>query len=130
MAHPSNAKSTIHCGPNTEHPDSDKLTSLRDLAQTLDCRYTCCGVRFGTDSILGFIPVIGDFAGLFFSALFVAIAWRRFKVKKWAKLTMVLYILADFVVGLIPGLGDFADVLFKANQYNYAIVENCVLELG
>ncbi|KAI7829977.1 hypothetical protein BX661DRAFT_180833 [Kickxella alabastrina] len=59
-----------------------RLKSLRRRASWLDSKFSCCcGLfRFGMESVIGLIPVIGDFVGIFLALSFMNTIRRRFNV--------------------------------------------------
>ncbi|KAJ2494178.1 hypothetical protein IWW47_004772 [Coemansia sp. RSA 2052] len=114
-----------------EQAEVDKrLKALHRRATWLDSRFSCfCGMlRFGVESLVGLIPVIGDFAGVFLAVTYMNTIRRRFDVPPSIVSQMTINIALDFCVGLVPILGDLVDTLFKANLRNYALVENYVLQ--
>ncbi|KAJ2049954.1 hypothetical protein IW146_004136 [Coemansia sp. RSA 922] len=107
-----------------------RLKALHRRARWLDSRFSCfCGMlRFGVESLVGLIPIIGDFAGVFLAVTYMNTIRRRFDVPPSIVSQMTINIAIDFCVGLVPILGDLVDTLFKANMRNYALVENYVLQ--
>jgi len=100
--------------------DGTVLKKVRRRAYRLDMSlFNCCGIRFGWSSVVGIIPVIGDFIDLF-------LAWNV--VRTCAQIDgglpaslrsrMFFNILLDFGVGLVPFIGDLADAVFRANTRN------------
>ncbi|TWU56975.1 hypothetical protein Poly51_28950 [Rubripirellula tenax] len=73
------------------------------------------GIRLGWDSILGFIPGIGDAAGLV-SHGFLILQAHRAGARKRVYWWMFIYALIDFVIGAIPVLGDLFDIFWKSNR--------------
>jgi len=74
-------------------------------------------IRLGWDSILGFVPGIGDIATLIPQVILIAHA-LRVRVRKRAYVKMMFNTLIDFLVGVIPGVGDIADIFWKSNRKN------------
>ncbi|KAJ2489680.1 hypothetical protein IWW37_003818 [Coemansia sp. RSA 2050] len=107
-----------------------RLKALHRRARWLDSRFSCfCGMlRFGVESLVGLVPVIGDFAGVFLAIAYMNTIRRRFDVPPSIVSQMTINIAIDFCVGLVPILGDIVDTLFKANMRNYTLVENYVLQ--
>ncbi|KAJ1730447.1 hypothetical protein LPJ61_003004 [Coemansia biformis] len=95
-----------------------------DAALTVPC--TCGRVRFGAESLVGLVPIVGDFAGVIMSLLFVSMICREFHTPATIKSQMMVNVAIDFVFGLVPVLGDIFDVLFKANMRNCQLIENHV----
>ncbi|KAJ2275076.1 hypothetical protein EV176_002799 [Coemansia sp. RSA 451] len=110
-----------------------RLKRLRRQAKFLDaCFYvpcTCQRVRLGVESLVGLVPVIGDFAGVIMSLLFVSMICGRFHTPASIKTQMFLNVALDFVIGLVPVLGDIFDILFKANMRNLELIERHVKEV-
>ncbi|KAI9501239.1 hypothetical protein GGI25_000542 [Coemansia spiralis] len=108
-----------------------KLKKLRRHAKWLDARFKCCyciPLRFGVESLVGLIPVIGDFAGIIMALLFMSSVRHEFNIPANIASQMMINIALDFAVGLIPIIGDLADMAFKANQRNYNLIEQYVEE--
>ncbi|KAI8318947.1 hypothetical protein GQ54DRAFT_250605, partial [Martensiomyces pterosporus] len=105
-----------------------RLKSLRRRARFLDSQFSCCcGLfRFGVEAVIGLIPVIGDFAGVFLALTYMNTIRRKFDVPPSLVSQMMFNIAIDFVVGLVPLLGDIVDMMFKANMRNYRLVEEHV----
>ncbi|QDT08034.1 hypothetical protein K227x_64640 [Rubripirellula lacrimiformis] len=72
-------------------------------------------VRLGWDSLIGFIPAIGDFAGLLMHGYLLTQAYRA-GARKRVYLKMLWYALIDFLIGVIPFLGDIFDIFWKSNR--------------
>ena len=77
---------------------------------------------FGMDSIIGLIPVIGDFVS---AGLGAYIVWeaRNLGLPKWKIWRMAGNIAFDTAVGAVPVAGDLFDFLFKSNTKNLRIVK-------
>jgi hypothetical protein len=78
--------------------------------------------KFGVESLIGLLPVIGDLAGLILSG-YVLIEAQRLGVSKRVKSRIIINMLIDFVGGLIPFFGDIFDAMFKANTRNTRILK-------
>lgn len=74
-------------------------------------------VRVGWDGIMGFVPVIGDGAGL---ALALAVVAKGVHVgaRGWTLARLIGVALLDAAIGLVPFLGAVADLAFKGNERN------------
>lgn len=92
---------------------ADWLAGLMDEAFTIPF----IKVRLGWDSILGFLPGIGDLIGMIVQLVLI---WHAFQagVRKRTYLKMIGNALIDFLIGSIPMLGDFFDIFFKSNRKN------------
>jgi hypothetical protein len=107
-----------------EH-DAAILASIRRRAYHLDCSlFTLFGVRFGWESVIGIIPVIGDIFGVLM-ALGIVRKARKIDggLEQTILIQMMINIALDFAVGLIPFVGDFADAAFKCNTKNLRLLE-------
>lgn len=76
----------------------------------------------GLDSLLGLVPVVGDFSSAGVSVLLIAKS-LRYGIPRDLITRMLANVLLDVLVGLIPVLGDLADVWFKANDRNTALLK-------
>ncbi len=92
---------------------ADWLARLMDEAITIPV----INVKLGWDSILGFIPGIGDLIGMIVQLVLI---WHAFQagVRKRTYLKMIGNALIDFAIGTIPLLGDVFDIFFKSNRKN------------
>lgn len=101
-----------------------KLQSLRKLSDLWDRSLGVPGTRFkvGLESLVGLLPVGGDFIGILMSVyiLFQAI---QFKLPKTTLAKMIFNIVIDGAVGSIPILGDIFDTTWKANTKNVNLLE-------
>jgi hypothetical protein len=101
------------------------LSGARGLAHLFDDKFSVLGFRFGLDTIVGFVPGIGDLisSGASVYLIFVGIQLRLPPSKL---LRMALNAGADFLLGLIPFAGDVADTIFKSHLRNLRIIEEHV----
>ncbi|MBQ0760486.1 DUF4112 domain-containing protein [uncultured Zhongshania sp.] len=101
-----------------------RLQRSRKLAILLDGAWGIPNTpwRFGIDSLLGLLPVAGDFAS---ALLGLIIVWQahRLKAPRFLKLRMLGNIGLDFLIGSIPIIGDIADVAFRKNIRNADLLE-------
>ncbi len=111
------------------HPDlSDEqlLASLKRLDRLADLsdskfRIPFTRIRFGLDSLIGLIPVVGETIGLVIS-LYILMEASKLGVPRALKAKMLGNILLDWLVGLVPVVGDIADIAFKANVRNMKLL--------
>ncbi|MBB6190666.1 hypothetical protein FHS51_000883 [Sphingobium wenxiniae] len=77
--------------------------------------------RVGLDSLVGLIPVVGDFAT---AAMGAWIVWeaRNLGMSKWQLTRMAANVGVDTLIGAIPFAGDVFDFLYKSNTKNLRIV--------
>lgn len=110
------------------HNDTDsklaKLQRLRKLSDLWDRSIGVPGTKFrvGLESLIGLLPVGGDFIGILMSTyiLFQAI---EFKLPASVLVKMLFNIIIDGSVGSIPVLGDLFDTTWKANTKNVNLLE-------
>ena len=112
-------------------PQETSLQRLERLSQLLDSAFPIPGTRFriGLDSILGFIPGIGDATGAALSAYLIFEA-ARLGVPITTLLRMVGNVSVETVVGAIPIVGDVFDIVWKANLKNLALLRSHVAHGG
>lgn len=113
----------------SEH-DGTVLKKVRRRAYRLDMSlFNLFGIRFGWSSVVGIIPVIGDFIDMFF-------AWNVVRtcgqidggLPPAIKSRMLFNVILDFGLGLVPFLGDLADAVFRANTRNAWILEEYLIK--
>lgn len=78
-------------------------------------------VKLGLDTIIGFIPGIGDTIGLLISAYIIAQS-TRVGVPRSMLFKMMGNVGLDWLIGLIPLIGDLFDWGWKANNRNAALL--------
>ncbi|CCF20705.1 conserved protein of unknown function [Pseudorhizobium banfieldiae] len=100
-----------------------RLRRLNNLARLLDTavRVPGTGIRFGADSLLGLLPVIGDASGAIIG-LAIVNEGRKLGVPSDKLARMLTNIAVDAAVGSVPLLGDVFDVYFKAHKRNIGII--------
>jgi hypothetical protein len=105
-------------------PEHAQLQGLRALTRLMDEAVAVPGTRFrvGLDSLLGFIPGVGDLAGAAVSgyALLVAV---RLRAPVAVLLRMLVNIGVDALTGVVPFVGDLFDLAWKANRRNLRLLE-------
>ncbi|KAI1316570.1 hypothetical protein EDD11_009835 [Mortierella claussenii] len=116
-----------HREPRTEKDREALYGRIRKIAYWLDSFATVGGLNVGLEAIVGFIPVVGDFMGLFASLYQIYLSFL-FGIPAHLMLRMLANVLIDFVIGLVPWVGDILDVFYKSNQYNLTILTNWLLE--
>lgn len=101
----------------------EELAKLQQLSNLMDKAFTIPGtnIRFGVDSIIGLIPVIGDTLSISVSGYIYSFA-KRAGVPWHKRMRMVWNIFVDWLIGLIPLVGDIFDIGFKANSKNVRII--------
>jgi hypothetical protein len=100
-----------------------RLRRLSGIARLMDTAIGIPGtrIRFGADSIMGLLPVIGDGAGAMIG-LYIVNEARRLGVPKEKLTRMVGNIAMDAVVGSVPLVGDLFDVYFKSHRRNVDMI--------
>lgn len=102
-----------------------EIEKLDRLSTMLDSKYRIPGtpIRFGWDALMGLIPGIGDLASLGPSAYLIYRAYslgaRKRTIGRMAANTGL-----DFFIGAVPVLGDAFDLFYKANNRNFALLRN------
>ena len=78
-------------------------------------------IPVGLDSIVGLVPVIGDFIT---AAMGAYIVWeaRNLGIPKWKLWRMAGNIAIDSAIGAVPLVGDAFDLAFRSNSRNLKIV--------
>jgi hypothetical protein len=101
-----------------------ELAQLRQLSHLWDQAIGIPGTkwRIGLESIIGLLPIGGDWIGLVMSSyiLFHAV---KFNLPRSIMVRMVINILIDAIVGAVPILGDLFDTTWKANTKNVNLLE-------
>ncbi len=108
---------------NDKQISKETLNALHQLSHLMDKAFTIPGtnIKFGIDSVIGLIPVIGDTLSVAVSGYIYTFA-KRAGVPWYQRMRMIWNIFIDWLIGLIPFLGDIFDVGFKANSKNVRII--------
>ena len=118
--------------PGISDHDAKVLTKVKRRAYRLDqSLFTCCGIKFGWSSVIGFIPAIGDMLDAFM-AMMVLRTCQQIEggLPVDVKSKMMFNIIVDFFIGLVPFIGDLADAVFRANTKNAAELEKYLRKKG
>jgi hypothetical protein len=83
--------------------------------------------RVGLDGVVGFIPVVGDAAGLALATIVIT-RGVLLGARGWTVARMILVAGIDALVGLIPLAGGVFDFVFKANERNLRTIERHALD--
>ncbi|MFD1746708.1 DUF4112 domain-containing protein [Rhizobium helianthi] len=115
-----------YAGAGGEALDADRLrriARLVRLARLMDTaiRFPFLGVRFGADSVLGLVPVIGDASGALIGAYIINEA-RRLGLPPQKLAQMAGNVGMDAVLGSVPLLGDVFDLYFKSHRRNVQMI--------
>ncbi|ORX75580.1 hypothetical protein BCR32DRAFT_91115 [Anaeromyces robustus] len=107
--------------------DAKVLKRAKKYAKKLDCGIGVGAIKIPLDPIIGILPAVGDFAGIFLGLGFIGIAQKAGLDKKvYSK--MIGNLVVDSAVGLIPAFGDIADFFHKANMKNYKVLEKYLIK--
>jgi len=100
-----------------------RLRRLSGIARLMDTaiRIPGTGIRFGADSVMGLVPVIGDAGGALIG-LYIVNEARRMGVPSDKLTQMVGNIAVDSLVGGVPVFGDLFDVYFKSHRRNVDMI--------
>ena len=99
----------------------DGVAKLKKLEQRLDRRFSLFGVQFGTDAIVGLIPILGDILTSA-TGLYIIHQSSKLGATRWTITRMLINWGIDTGVGLIPIVGDIFDVAFKSNTKNVKLL--------
>ena len=96
---------------------------IEAMEQLLENSFVSPGVnyRVGLDSIVGLVPVVGDFVA---AAMGMYLVWeaKNLGMPTWKLWRMTGNVAIDTAVGAIPVVGDAIDFVFKSNTRNLRIV--------
>lgn len=100
-----------------------KMRRLSSISRLMDTAVAVPGTRFrfGADSVLGLVPILGDGAGALVG-LYIVNEARRLGLPKEKLAKMIGNVAVDSVVGSVPLLGDLFDVYFKSHRRNVQII--------
>lgn len=99
------------------------MRNLEKLAEILDTKFKFGKLRFGLDSIIGLIPVVGDVTTSLLSTYIIFQALIM-KVPLSIILKMVFNVGLETLIGAIPILGNIFDLFWKSNIKNIALMKN------
>lgn len=99
----------------------DGVAKLKKLEQRLDRQFSIFGVQFGTDAIIGLVPIAGDVITAL-TGLYIIHQARKLGASRWAISRMFINWGIDAGVGLVPIVGDLFDVAFKSNTRNVKLL--------
>ncbi|KAG2171925.1 hypothetical protein INT43_001401 [Umbelopsis isabellina] len=105
------------------------LKKIRTVANWLDNAVPYSPIPIGLDTFVGFIPILGDFAGLIFSCYQIYLSCLL-GIPLWLLLRMVANVIIDTFVGMVPLGGRVIDTFYKANIWNYESLEDWIVAEG
>jgi hypothetical protein len=79
-------------------------------------------VRFGLNSLLMLLPVLGDVIPTMVSVAILAVGLRHYRVPRIVAARMMLNSAVDASLGWIPVFGDLFDLWFKADTRNVRLL--------
>ncbi|KAL8717863.1 MAG: hypothetical protein Q9225_004932, partial [Loekoesia sp. 1 TL-2023] len=117
--------------PGISPADAKILLKVRRRAYRLDNSMTVpvLRVKYGVSSLIGLLPVVGDFADVLLG-LTIYNTCRKAGLDKATTSKMLFNIGLDGVLGLIPLLGDVADTFFRCNTRNLVELEKFLTKKG
>lgn len=100
-----------------------RLARLAKLARFMDTALRVPGtrIRFGADSILGLVPVVGDAGGALVGLLILNEA-GRLGLPGHKQMQMLANLGTDALFGSVPLVGDLFDLYFKSHRRNLQII--------
>src|SRR3546814_7025723 len=100
-----------------------RLRRLNNVARLLDTALRIPGtnIRFGADSLMGLLPVVGDASGAIVGLAIINEA-RKLGLPSGKLGRMLTNLAADTALGSVPVLGDAFDIYFKAPKRNIDIL--------
>lgn len=110
-----------------ELPTGSDPVSIRKRVETLEMllersfRIPGINMPVGLDSIVGLVPVVGDFIT---AAMGAYIVWeaRNLGLPKWKLWRMGGHIALDTALGAVPVVGDAFDLVYRSNTRNLKII--------
>ncbi|MHA6316092.1 DUF4112 domain-containing protein [Altererythrobacter sp. CAU 1778] len=97
---------------------------IEAMEQLLERSFVIPGTRVpvGLDSIVGLVPVVGDFIT---AAMGAYIVWeaRNLGLPKWQLWRMGGHIAFDSLLGAVPVAGDLFDFVYRSNSKNLRIIK-------
>ena len=99
----------------------DGVAKLKKLEQRLDRRFSVFGVQFGTDAIVGLVPVVGDIATAA-TGLYIILQARKLGAEQATVARMFTNWAIDLVIGAVPVVGDIFDIVFRSNTKNLKLL--------
>jgi hypothetical protein len=126
MANPSTTRAPLH-GEVVFHPgDTQPTLALLDgLSLVMDRLFEIPGtrLRFGLNSLLLLLPILGDIIPTFISVGIVVIGLSHQRVPRIVAARMMLNSLLDCTLGWIPVVGDLFDLFYKADTRNVRLLQ-------
>jgi hypothetical protein len=107
----------------------ERVEAVESLARLWDSQFSIPGipVNLGLDTLIGFIPVLGDTLSLSVAGYIVSES-ARLGVGKSVISKMLFNIFIDWLFGLVPLIGDLFDWGWKSNNMNAALLRRSLEE--
>ena len=99
----------------------EALERLKRFERLLDRQFEVAGFQFGIDSIIGFVPLVGDLITGVMGFYLIQEA-KRLGASRWTTARMYSNWGIDVTVGAIPVVGDLFDLAFKSNTKNLRLL--------
>jgi hypothetical protein len=101
------------------------LTQLDRLSYVMDRWFAVPGLRlrFGLNTILLLLPVVGDLVPSLVSLAILVIGLKHYRVPRIVAARMMVNVCLDSALGWIPLLGDLFDLFFKADTQNVRLLQ-------
>lgn len=99
----------------------DGVAKLKKLEQRLDRRFSVFGIQFGTDAVVGLVPILGDIITSA-TGLYIILQARKLGATQWTVTRMLINWGIDTGIGAIPVIGDIFDFAFKSNTKNVKLL--------
>jgi hypothetical protein len=109
----------------TPPPQDPALAMLQLVSLVMDRLFQVPGtqLRFGVNSLLMVVPVLGNVIPSLVSFSIVAVGLKNYRVPRIVAARMMFNSLLDASIGWIPGVGDAFDLFFKADTRNVRLLE-------
>lgn len=88
----------------------------------MDSKFEAFGFRFGIDALIGLVPVVGDWIGVFTSLYLISEA-ANLGVGRATLVRMGINVAVENIIDMIPLLGNVFDFYWKANDRNMELLE-------
>jgi hypothetical protein len=113
---------------NLRTPPDPNLAMLQAISLVMDRLFQVPGtrLRFGVNSVLMAVPVLGDVIPSLISLFILTIGLKNYRVPRVVAARMMFNSLLDASLGWIPVFGDIFDLYFKADTRNVRLLEQYI----
>jgi hypothetical protein len=101
----------------------------RRISRSMDAQWGIGPVRFGLETIVDLVPVLGDVVSAVASLYQLWVAFQL-RLGRWSLVRMLSNVGVDFLIGLVPFAGDLFDSFFKVHQRNQRIIDRHLQRKG